>query len=100
MGSYFFVLESCQGYVVGETETELEAGTRKTPSWEDCYGDEVLLLENQRTEDGDSPKEQLASLAKIQPTRRESHKMESRSQSLKIKETTFPMLFFINQTKL
>ena len=26
-----------QGYVVGETATELEAGTRKTPSWEDWY---------------------------------------------------------------
>ena len=26
-----------QGYVVGETTTELEAGTRKTPSWEDWY---------------------------------------------------------------
>ena len=128
-----------QGYVVGETATELEAGTRKTPSWEDwynwgdpgttysydkdgnliqecdktnsadpvtyeytaenrlavvkqggtvlmaamydgdnnrvfeldntykwedCYGDEVLIPENQRTEDGNSPKEQLASLVK------------------------------------
>ena len=26
-----------QGYVVGETATELEAGTRKMPSWEDWY---------------------------------------------------------------
>ena len=26
-----------QGYVVSETATELEAGTRKTPSWEDWY---------------------------------------------------------------
>ena len=26
-----------QGYVVGETATELEAGTRKTPSWEEWY---------------------------------------------------------------
>ena len=147
-----------QGYVVGETATELEAGTRKTPSWEDWYnwgdtqketskadcehqekeiqttrtyeyddnweltrctekveggkktvhnytydkignrtsyekiedgvskakynykyndsnqlikrtnakiwGNEVLIPENQRTEDGDSPKEQLASMVK------------------------------------
>ena len=35
-----------------------------TYKWEDCYGDEVLIPENQRTEDGDSPKEQLASLVK------------------------------------
>ena len=37
-----------------------------TYKWEDCYGDEVLIPENQRTEDGDSPKEQLASLVKRQ----------------------------------
>lgn len=35
-----------------------------TYKWEDCYGDEVLIPENQRTEDGNSPKEQLASLVK------------------------------------
>ena len=35
-----------------------------TYKWEDCYGDEVLIPENQRTENGDSPKEQLASLVK------------------------------------
>lgn len=35
-----------------------------TYKWEDCYGDKVLIPENQRTEDGDSPKEQLASLVK------------------------------------
>ena len=35
-----------------------------TYKWEDCYGDEVLIPENQRTKDGDSPKEQLASLVK------------------------------------
>ena len=35
-----------------------------TYKWEDCYGDEVLITENQRTEDGNSPKEQLASLVK------------------------------------
>ncbi|MCB5536160.1 hypothetical protein LIP73_06615 [Dorea longicatena] len=28
-----------------------------TYKWEDCYGDEVLIPENQRTKDGDSPKE-------------------------------------------
>lgn len=33
-----------------------------TYTWEDCYGDAVLIPEDQRTEDGDSPKEQLASL--------------------------------------
>ena len=35
-----------------------------TYKWEDCYGDEVLIPANQRTEDGNSPKEQLASLVK------------------------------------
>ena len=35
-----------------------------TYKWEDCYGDEVLIPENQRTKDGDSLKEQLASLVK------------------------------------
>lgn len=35
-----------------------------TYKWEDCYGDEVLIPENQRTEDGNRPKEQLASLVK------------------------------------
>ena len=35
-----------------------------TYKWEDCYGDEVLIPENQRTKDGDSPQEQLASLVK------------------------------------
>ena len=35
-----------------------------TYKWEDCYGDEVLIPENQRTKDGNSPKEQLASLVK------------------------------------
>ena len=33
-----------------------------TYKWEDCYGDEVLIPESQRTEKGDSPKEQLAGL--------------------------------------
>lgn len=33
-----------------------------TYKWEDCYGDTVLIPESQRTEDGDSPKEELASL--------------------------------------
>lgn len=35
-----------------------------TYKWEDCYGDEVLIPANQRIEDGNSPKEQLASLVK------------------------------------
>lgn len=35
-----------------------------TYKWEDCYGKEVLIPESQRTEDGDSPKEQLASVVK------------------------------------
>ena len=35
-----------------------------TYKWEDCYGDEVLIPANQRNEDGNSPKEQLASLVK------------------------------------
>ena len=35
-----------------------------TYKWEDCYGDEVLIPESQRTEKGDSPKEELASLVK------------------------------------
>ncbi len=35
-----------------------------TYKWEDCYGDTVLIPESQRTEDGDSPKEELASLIK------------------------------------
>lgn len=35
-----------------------------TYKWEDCYGDEVLIPANQRTEDGNSQKEQLASLVK------------------------------------
>ena len=35
-----------------------------TYKWEDCYGDEVLIPANQRTEDGNSLKEQLASLVK------------------------------------
>ena len=35
-----------------------------TYKWEECYGDEVLIPENQRTEDGNSPQEQLASLVK------------------------------------
>lgn len=30
--------------------------------WEDCCGDTVLIPESQRTEDGDSPKEEPASL--------------------------------------
>ena len=33
-----------------------------TYDWEDCYGDEVLIPKSQRTEKGDSPKEQLAEL--------------------------------------
>ncbi|MEY8410480.1 RHS repeat-associated core domain-containing protein [Lachnospiraceae bacterium 62-26] len=35
-----------------------------TYKWEDCYGKEVLIPQSQRTEDGDSPKEQLASVVK------------------------------------
>ncbi len=33
-----------------------------TYNWEDCYGDDVLIPEAQRTEDGNSAKEQLASI--------------------------------------
>ena len=33
-----------------------------TYKWEDCYGEEVLIPESQRTEDGNSPQEQLAEL--------------------------------------
>ena len=35
-----------------------------TYNWEDCYGDEVLIPESERTENGDSPKEELAALIK------------------------------------
>lgn len=35
-----------------------------TYNWEDCYGDEVLIPASQRTESGDSPKEELASVVK------------------------------------
>lgn len=35
-----------------------------TYKWEDCYGKEVLIPESQRTEDGNSPKEQLAAVVK------------------------------------
>ena len=33
-----------------------------TYKWEDCYGEEVLIPESQRTEDGNSPQAQLAEL--------------------------------------
>ena len=35
-----------------------------TYKWEDCYGDEVLIPKSERTENGDSPQEELASLVK------------------------------------
>lgn len=35
-----------------------------TYNWEDCYGNEVLIPESERTENGDSPKEELAALIK------------------------------------
>jgi RHS repeat-associated protein len=35
-----------------------------TYKWEDCYGDEVLIPKSERTENGDSLKEELASLVK------------------------------------
>ena len=35
-----------------------------TYKWEDCYGDDVLIPKSERTENGDSPKEELASLVK------------------------------------
>ncbi len=35
-----------------------------TYKWEDCYGDDVLIPKSERTENGDSPQEELASLVK------------------------------------
>jgi RHS repeat-associated protein len=35
-----------------------------TYKWEDCYGDDVLIPNSERTENGDSPQEELASLVK------------------------------------
>ena len=35
-----------------------------TYKWEDCYGDDVLIPKSERTENGDSPQEELASLIK------------------------------------
>ena len=41
-----------QGYVVSETATELEAGTRKAPSWEDWYNWGDTQKETDKAEGG------------------------------------------------
>ena len=60
-----------------------------TYKWEDCYGDEVLIPENQRTEDGNSPKEQLASLVKGGSNAKGLHtdRVYQRYQSRKIQKS-------------
>ena len=57
---------SCPDGVMYDGDNNRVFELDNTYKWEDCYGDEVLIPENQRTEDGDSPKEQLASLVKRQ----------------------------------